>query len=763
MAKESMFSTPREKTLTGEEMLENAIKRKQIQRQNMQALTEARKMVENTEDFTHILESDQLEEEEKVRREVATENAYYQRGAKLIARDKIGMKSRLVAEGMEQVWDDIIGNIIYESYWLDDPIKEATVNQITESIVDVLEYIEENCSESKVPANKYSRFINNLESAVETIVKEAAERITNEASEKNISFSDFELNEEEEEKLDDELIDLGKDEIVELIKDKVAQVVQDERERGKEKAEAFSEIEEKSSDDEEDEDVDDTDEDDEDGDDSEESETKESTLYSLEEGFVNKTKNFITDDTNKKLKETFFEKKGREASDTYKKAGKLYRAKKYREAKKEYMKARKLFIEVKKDISKIDDTTEANIKSLFKLATVYSVGWKNAGANAHNYTRSYIRGEMTGNGLRKIINVNLDTAIQYCDDLIVACDNNIKAGTKVTLKEALNFDPTDSRYTASEKYMANLLETGAPLDLTIDPNWNEFKACISLLCKKVKNILMMGGSDPYCAAMPVIDELISRLSIIPEDAPTDIKEFVMAMVSIIYGAVPSDEVIINRMNSGFGSPDIASSYPALNLASISWMDILVNVKTNLNSIKNYCNNKCSEISATPIAPIQIAPSSTFESLLIQKKSRALMNGIGGTLFEAMMIGNIATNESVAMESSIDVDDEDVEEAALVETVLQYTVFEALSTLGLYKFKSNDIRNVKKDCMNSVTEGIGPFNKDKKDKKNKSNKKSQPDVMKAGKDKKGKKKIRIKTKFKAGSDKKSKDKDKDKDK
>lgn len=739
MAKESMFSTPREKTLTGEEMLENAIKRKQIQRQNMQALTEARKMVENTEDFTHILESNQLDEEEKVRREVATENAYYQRGAKLIARDKIGMKSRLVAEGMEQVWDDVIGNIIYESYWLDDPIKEATVDQIAESIVDVLEYIEENCSESKVPTSKYSRFINNLESAVESIVKEAAERITNEASEKNISFSDFELNEEEEEKLDDELVDLGKDEIVELIKDKVAQVVQDERERGKEKAEAFSEIEEKSSDDEEDDGADDTggNEDGEDGDDSEESETKESTLYSLEEGFVDKTKKFIADDTNKKIKEVYFKKKGKEASDTFSKGYKLYKSKKYREAKKELTKARKLFIEAKKDVSKIDDTEEAMFKAFFDPMIITTA----------------TGGEQTGNLLRDNINFMLNSNIKKCDDLIVSCDNNIKAGTKVTLKEALNFDPTDSRYTASEKYMANLLETGAPLDLTIDPNWNEFKACISLLCKKVKNILMMDGSDPYCAAMPVIDELISRLSVVPEDAPTDIKEFVMAMVSIIYGAVPSDEVIINRMNSGFGSPDIASSYPALNLASISWMDILVNVKTNLNSIKNYCNNKCSEVDTTPITPIQIAPSSTFESLLIQKKSRALMNGIGGTLFEALMIGNIATNESAAMESSMDVDDEDVEDAALVETVLQYTVFETLSTLGLYKFKSNDIRNVKKACMNSVTEGIGPFNKDKKDKKNKS-KKTQPDIMKAGKDKNGKKKIRIKTKFAAK--KKSKD-------
>lgn len=757
MAKESMFSTPREKTLTGEEMLENAIKRKQIQRQNMQALTEARKMVENTEDFTHILESNQLDEEEKVRKEIATENAYYQRGAKLIARDKIGMKSRLVTEGMEQVWNDVIGNIIYESYWLDDPIKEATIDQITESITDVLEYIEENCIESKVPANKYSRFINNLESAIETIVKEVAERITNEATEKNISLSEFELNEEEEKKLDDELVDLGKDEIVELIKDKVAQVVQDERERGKEKAEAFSEIEEKSSDEDDEDADDDIDGDDEGADDSEETETEESTLYSLEEGFVDKTKNFITDDTNKKLKETFFEKKGKEASDTFKKGLKLYKSKKYREAKKELTKARKLFIGVKKDISKIDDTKEANVKSLFKLGSSYLVGWKNAGSSAHNFSRANLRGEGTGNALRNNINVNLDTAIQYCDDLIVSCDNNIKAGTKVTLKEALNFDPTDSRYTASEKYMANLLETGAPLDLTIDPNWNEFKACISLLCKKVKNILMMDGSDPYCAAIPVIDELISRLSVVPEDAPTDIKEFVMAMVSIIYGAVPSDEVIINRMNSGLGSPDITSSYTALNLASISWMDILVNVKTNLNSIKNYCNNKCSEVDTTPITPIQITPSSTFESLLIQKKSRALMNGIGGTLFEAMMIGNIATNETAAMESSMGVDDEDVEDAALVETVLQYTVFETLSTLGLYKFKSNDIRNVKKDCINSVTEGIGPFNKDKKDKKNKSKKKSQPDIMKAGKGKDGKKRIRIRTKFTAK--KKSKD-DKD---
>ena len=65
MGTENLFSTPRENILTGEQMLENAIRRKQIQRENMKALTEARKLTDSTEDFTATMEADNIEAEEK--------------------------------------------------------------------------------------------------------------------------------------------------------------------------------------------------------------------------------------------------------------------------------------------------------------------------------------------------------------------------------------------------------------------------------------------------------------------------------------------------------------------------------------------------------------------------------------------------------------------------------------------------------------------------------------------------------------------------
>ena len=205
MPKDNLFSTPRENELTGEQMLENAIRRKQMQRQNMKALTEANKMINNTVDFTIAMESADKSEEEKLRKDTAMENAYYKQGARSLVKEQMGMKQRLITEGMEQVWDSVIGEIVYDSYWLDEPVKESTADQIEDSISKVMIYIDKKCPGAKVPVEKHNKLLKNIHSIIESIVKEAAERITNESIEANSAFAEFELNAEEEAKLDDQL------------------------------------------------------------------------------------------------------------------------------------------------------------------------------------------------------------------------------------------------------------------------------------------------------------------------------------------------------------------------------------------------------------------------------------------------------------------------------------------------------------------------------------------------------------------------------
>lgn len=578
MSKENLFSTKREEKLSGSQMLENAIKRRENQRRNMMALTEARKMSESIQDFTPMFESTNLEVGENIKKNSALESLYYNQGSKNVAKLQLQMRSRLMTEGMEYVKNKVLEEIIYESYWLDDPVKESTVEQIEESIAKTLDYVSENLSSAK--SNSQTKFMSNVNKVIESIVKEAVDRLVTEAESSNDAFTEFELNDIEEDKLEDKLCDLGKDEIVEVVKSKVAQVIQDEKEKGKEKAELFDEID------------------------------KETADKPEEE--ENSTEN---------TEETPSEE------------------------------------EPEEDTSKDDSEEDSG-----------------------------------------------------------------------SVKEALMFKD-NMNYTTSEKRIMMLLENDISTDIFVDPSWGEFKTYISMISKKIQGMIVTGN---FCEAISLIDDLDSRLNDVPENVPTDVKEFVLTMVSTIYGAVPSDEIIISRLG-GLGSPELSNN---VDIITTSWLDILVNVKTNLSTIKDYCNDKCCK---TPVVVNNVNTSNdsttTLESMIIMKKNQMLNRNIGNTLFESLMIGNINETNNIVSESSMyDVSDDDIDGAALIESLLQYTVFETLDTLGLYKFRLNDINTIKRDFVRSVTEGKNTPIYGNTDK----------DTIGVGKDKKGRKAVRINT-------------------
>ena len=288
---------------------------------------------------------------------------------------------------------------------------------------------------------------------------------------------------------------------------------------------------------------------------------------------------------------------------------------------------------------------------------------------------------------------------------------------------------------------------GIDFDCFNDPSWGEFKSCVSLLVKKAKNLIdrasMSKSCELYGCASCVIDELIKKFESVPEDIPGDVKHFVMGIIGMLYGCVPSDEVIISRFGKSMGSPNLMSSNPVIDFATVSWIDLLVNLKTNLTSIKNYCDTKtCSDIIDNDTlnnSECPVSGKNSLASMIAIKQNRILNQNIGGSLFEAMMIGFINECSNIAMESSMNVDDATVENAALIETLMHYTVFETLDTLGIYKFRLGDINNIKKGFVRSVNESATPINKADDLSGN-----TPKQTLGLGKDKSGKKKIRIKT-------------------
>jgi tetratricopeptide (TPR) repeat protein len=702
MAKGNVFSTPRENTLTADQMLQGKINARNVQRQNIIALTEAHRLENQTPDFTAAMEAANQATEKNLQVSAAMESAAYKHGSRNIAKDQLGMKQRLVQEGMSYVPRKVLYELIYESYWLDDEVKDATAEQIGDSIDSVLGYIEESCKESEVEEGEWSPLLKSMKRVIEATVSKAADRICEEAEENGEAYNEFELTDAEEDELDNKLVDLGRDELVDLIKTKVADVVQDEKAEGEKRAEMFKEIDEMSQDD---------------GSDDQTTETEESLAAKLANGEI------TLEGANIESLKIYFSKLRSDGSKTLKEANKLYSSGQYKLAAERYKKAKDMFQDLNERLVDVDDSLVSTALSWTKISlvilelvslidTINARGFATMGdaTKAHDETSSW-------NNIKRGCLANVKKVIRFCDSRIKTSERlaDEEGGKKKKYKYSLD----STIYNANERYMASILESGADLRLFDDPTWGEFKSTISLLCKQIKQVLE--GPDtvkctddesvPSCskwqAAYHLIATLEDVLSDVPEDVPGEIKEFVMSMVNLIYAAIPLDEVLISRFNAPIGSPDFKSKYPVIDWMTISWTDILVNIKTNLNSIKGYLDNKINpeviDKGDLNDSDCPVSGRNALSQMIARNQSQIIARNIGGSLFEAMMIGSLQSCSKAAMESKADVTDDDVNDAALIETLLNYTVFETLDTIGLYKFRMNDMKNIKRDFMNGVLE------------------------------------------------------------
>ena len=158
------------------------------------------------------------------------------------------LESRLIKEGYNTCFNNVIFGMVYESFWADDAVKESTVNQMYQTFTETLDLLE-SLGIKQIPSNKQNQFMQNVAELVTEACKKSAERIAEEAecnkdgkTSDDIETISFAMTDGEMNELDDNLADLSPDEITTLVKNKVLQVVQDEKECGKKKSDAFKEI-----------------------------------------------------------------------------------------------------------------------------------------------------------------------------------------------------------------------------------------------------------------------------------------------------------------------------------------------------------------------------------------------------------------------------------------------------------------------------------------------------------------------------------------
>ena len=227
-----------------EAKLESMIQTAHNRKKNLEALKESASANEHKaviESKLHDIDNN-TSALESYNREVQRDRMATNRANLLRSNTLMTLESKLFNKGMEQCYETAIFNIVYESFWADDVIKESVIPQLLESYRDTLTVLEK-CGVKKTKESDETSFIKNVKEACCNTAKKASERIVKEISDDDdVESIDFSLNNDEATELDDNLASLGMDEVSELIKRKVVNVINDEMEASAKKSELFKEI-----------------------------------------------------------------------------------------------------------------------------------------------------------------------------------------------------------------------------------------------------------------------------------------------------------------------------------------------------------------------------------------------------------------------------------------------------------------------------------------------------------------------------------------
>lgn len=248
-----------------DQIYQEALARRQQQAANLKALTESTMQKEQMAKETALLEAQDLVLEEEVKRDTALGDMAIKNRKNVIKKAALEAMSHLKADGMRKVKDKVLFEIVYESLWVDDDVKQGELKTIFECYKDTSAFLQKVCPMAfQVPKTKITA---GIDAVIEETVNEACDRITAvfEAAANNDDYTEellaklrFNLTTDEEAKMDEKLSNLGQTQIVNLVKKKVLNVVQDEKKRGEKRAELFEELDAATKDEEEEEETDDT-------------------------------------------------------------------------------------------------------------------------------------------------------------------------------------------------------------------------------------------------------------------------------------------------------------------------------------------------------------------------------------------------------------------------------------------------------------------------------------------------------------------------
>ena len=281
-----------QRPISSDQKFQELVERTKRQEANMRALRESVTLQKKSDENKAVLESQYLAADEEVAKDLALEGLMEPARKERIKRAAMEAMNRIKPDGMRILTNKVLFELVYESLWVDDVVKQQEVRPMYECYLDTVGFLQKSYPRAfQVPKNKLTVAI---ESAIKETVDTAYNRINavfeeamrkDECDEELLDKLRFNMTTDEEAELDEKIADMGKDQIVNLVKKKVLSVVQDEKKRGEKRAELFDELDEAAKDEkEEDEDTEDSDDDSPDAVSEEPEEEEEGAETSMDEG-----------------------------------------------------------------------------------------------------------------------------------------------------------------------------------------------------------------------------------------------------------------------------------------------------------------------------------------------------------------------------------------------------------------------------------------------------------------------------------------------
>ena len=199
------------------------------------------------------LRQQDAEQKEKEKREQALAEAAQRYQMESANRAYAKAVSSLPKTGRESLIKGILYNIMVESLWVDDAVKNSP--EFTPQTIELFEQVIDRCDKatgSSLLANMEStRLLSYINDVATECANMVCDRILTEAKEIKPITIEFNPNADEMDVVEKKLADATPQNISKLVKTKVLGIIKDEKEEGKIKAELFQELDDAGKDDEE--------------------------------------------------------------------------------------------------------------------------------------------------------------------------------------------------------------------------------------------------------------------------------------------------------------------------------------------------------------------------------------------------------------------------------------------------------------------------------------------------------------------------------